>query len=195
MTKPVVWRPCPVCGRQWPHPAGNRAHHVDDRPPLAECDLTCLVCKETELAAAKRKVARLTEEMDDEGKSHGMLASLLRRTCDVLKGPPPELTLFSWHDLPETAKAIMDAIRTHRDQRGDDRCWMDDEMLYSALPEGYARLEVDTAVELTRCEQFIAHRHNPGTTYVSPQREIERLTSTVATQKRLIAALQGETDG
>jgi hypothetical protein len=25
------------------------------------------------------------------------------------------------------------AIRNHRDQRGDDRCWMDDEELYAVL--------------------------------------------------------------
>lgn len=67
------------------------------------------------------------------------------------------------------------AIRHHRDQRGDDRCWMDDEALYSFLPEGFIPPERDTAVELENCKRFIACRQNPATVYVSPEREIERL--------------------
>lgn len=30
------------------------------------------------------------------------------------------------------------AIRTHRDQRGDDRCWLDDAELYAVLGEDQA---------------------------------------------------------
>lgn len=33
--------------------------------------------------------------------------------------------------------AVEDAIRMHRDQRGHDRCWLDDEALYAVLPEGF----------------------------------------------------------
>ncbi len=68
------------------------------------------------------------------------------------------------------------AIRKHRDQRGDDRCWLDDEELYKTLPEGYEPPKRDSAVELELCKKFISCRHNPKTEYVSPQREIERLT-------------------
>lgn len=32
-------------------------------------------------------------------------------------------------------KRLQEAIREHRDQRGDDRCWLDDLKLYSALGE------------------------------------------------------------
>lgn len=67
------------------------------------------------------------------------------------------------------------AIRKHRDYEGDDRCWMDDEELYKVLPEGYTPPIRSTAVEKHNCDRFIACRHNPGTEYVSPQREIERL--------------------
>jgi hypothetical protein len=73
------------------------------------------------------------------------------------------------------------AIRAHRDARGDDRCWLDDEELYRALPEGYTPPARDTTVELARCEQFIAQRQNPATVYVSPQREIERLQALFTT--------------
>lgn len=71
-------------------------------------------------------------------------------------------------------------IRAHRDQRGDDRCWRDDEDLYKLLPEGFAAPERDTAVELDNCRRFIELRQNPATQYVSPQREIERLNADVA---------------
>ncbi len=67
------------------------------------------------------------------------------------------------------------AIRAHRDVRGDDRCWRDDETLYEVLPEGFRSQELDSAVELERCKQYILCRHNPHTVYVSPQRRIELL--------------------
>lgn len=77
---------------------------------------------------------------------------------------------------PETRIAELEAaIRKHRDQRGDDRCWLDDEELYRTLPEGYTPPARDCAVELENCEQFIRNRKNPATEYVSPERRIEEL--------------------
>lgn len=73
------------------------------------------------------------------------------------------------------------AIRKHRDQRGDDRCWKDNDELYAALPEGHAPVEHDTLVELENCRRYIASCHDPRTEYVSPQREIERLQAAIAT--------------
>lgn len=70
---------------------------------------------------------------------------------------------------------LEDAIRNHRDQRGDDRCWMDNEELYKVLPEGYTAPARDTEVELKLCEKFISCMKNPATEYVSPQRRIEEL--------------------
>jgi len=74
---------------------------------------------------------------------------------------------------------LQTAIRTHRDMRGDDRCWLDDETLYKVLPEGYIPPTRDTAVELDACRQFIQSRHNPATVYISPQRRIEELESKI----------------
>lgn len=73
------------------------------------------------------------------------------------------------------------AIRSHRDQRGDDRCWLDDETLYRVLPEGFTPPVRDCAVELHLCEKFIATRHRPDCEYVSPQRRIEDLEAENAT--------------
>lgn len=71
------------------------------------------------------------------------------------------------------------AIRKHRDQRGDDRCFLDDEELYKVLPEGYTSPERDTTVELELCKKFINSRRNPKTEYISPQRRIEELEAEV----------------
>ena len=70
---------------------------------------------------------------------------------------------------------LRDAVRAHRDARGDDRCWLDDEELYKMLPEGYTPPARDTSVELDLCRKFILNRRHPKTTYISPEREIERL--------------------
>lgn len=72
-------------------------------------------------------------------------------------------------------KRYEDKIREIRDLRGDDKCWKDFEELFSLLPEGYTPPQRDTTVELAHCERFIASIHNPGTVYVSPEREIEKL--------------------
>lgn len=77
------------------------------------------------------------------------------------------------------------AIRKHRDTRGDDRCWLDDEELYSTLPEGFIPPVEDSSVELARC-QHIQCRHNPATKYVSPQRRIEELERHVQALKILL---------
>jgi len=81
------------------------------------------------------------------------------------------------HISVERAEKAEAAIRRHRDQRGDDRCWMDDEVLYKALPEGYTPPLRDSAVELKNCQRFIDCRNNPATTYISPERMIEDLRS------------------
>lgn len=75
-------------------------------------------------------------------------------------------------------KQLRNAIRNHRDQRGDDRCWMDDRELYAVLPEGTgdADLRLHGPEEmLENCKRYIASRQNPSQPYVSPQREIKRL--------------------
>ena len=86
---------------------------------------------------------------------------------------------------------LIKAIRKHRDQRGDDRCWRDDEELYAALPEGYTPPARDTTVELENCKRFIESRQNPKTEYVSPEREIERLRNE---NQRLRATLKIKSD-
>jgi len=43
---------------------------------------------------------------------------------------------MSIFDLQNEAQKLRDGIRVHRDQKGDDNCWLDDQMyLYGLLPE------------------------------------------------------------
>lgn len=87
---------------------------------------------------------------------------------------------------------LLAAIRKHRDQRGDDRCWLDDRELYTALPEGLdgADLRLHCPEEmLANCKRYIAARHDPSQEYVSPQREIEALRSRVAELEKQNAGL------
>lgn len=97
------------------------------------------------------------------------------------------------HTAEQLAKRIFElesAIRKHRDQRGDDRCWMDDEDLYRSLPEGYKPPERDTSVELENCRWFICNRRNPNTVYQSPEREIETLKSNLSNAMVIDTALR-----
>ncbi len=84
------------------------------------------------------------------------------------------------------AVRLANAIRRHRDQRGDDRCWLDDEELYRELPEGYQPPQRDSCVELEMCRKYIASRHNKNTIYVSPQRRIEELERTINSIKQIV---------
>ena len=73
------------------------------------------------------------------------------------------------------------AIRKHRDERGDDRCWMDDLELYDHLPEGVGNADLRLAPpeeQLANCRKFVECRHH-GTEYRSPEREIEQLRAKI----------------
>lgn len=64
-------------------------------------------------------------------------------------------------DLKKEIEKLRDAIRQHRDEKGHDRCWMDDDRLYSMLPEGNEG--VDTTLPprecfLKNCEKFYENR-------------------------------------
>ena len=64
--------------------------------------------------------------------------------------------------LVAEVRRLREGIRSHRDQRGDDRCWLDDEKLYALLPEGTpARTELDPELMLPNCRRFIETRVHP----------------------------------
>jgi len=46
------------------------------------------------------------------------------------------IQFMTMNDLKAEIERLRNGIRNHRDQRLDDRCWMDDFELYELLPEG-----------------------------------------------------------
>lgn len=85
---------------------------------------------------------------------------------------------------------LREGIRAHRDTKGDNRCWRDDETLYDLLPERFTPTANDTYIELANCIRYIESRQNPNTVYKSPQDEIDRLNTEV---KRLENIINGRT--
>lgn len=84
------------------------------------------------------------------------------------------------------------AIRTHRDQKAEDRCIEDDDRLYEALGDGIKcdRRVGDPAAMLANCARFIERRCEGGgwPSYRELEAEVERLRAEV---KRLRVAVDG----
>lgn len=59
---------------------------------------------------------------------------------------------------------LQDAIRKHRRQRSDDRCWADDEELYAVLEDGDLgdNRVGDKAAMLKNCERYLQNRCEGG---------------------------------
>jgi hypothetical protein len=58
--------------------------------------------------------------------------------------------------------ALVDAITRHRDQKGDDRCWLDDLVLYAAIGEPNAVQHLPEKCEfLKSCERYWEQRQAP----------------------------------
>ena len=52
------------------------------------------------------------------------------------ENPDQDVLSMNTEKLIEEVLRLRNAIRTHRDQEGHDRCWLDDGDLYCILPEG-----------------------------------------------------------
>lgn len=161
--------------------------------------------KKTELLTAaideQKIVSQLLCEYDVEGHDDPELLADLERRSKLAGGVIEHLGQVGHRDVLLTAsqcsyklinrlyEKLSAAVREHRDQRGDDRCWMDDEKIYAALPEGYTPPEHDCAVELENCKRYIASRHHPATTYVSPERMVELIREE---REQAVAEVRGE---
>ena len=83
--------------------------------------------------------------------------------------------LMRW-ELKNEIRRLRAAIRKHRDQHLDDRCWMDDMDLYEVLPEGSSDpslidLRVLPRDEMMKnCEHYVSCR----TTELTPEAALEK---------------------
>jgi hypothetical protein len=55
--------------------------------------------------------ADLAAEIDELHALNAKLGDLLTRSVNAVRGDPPPLTLWSWHDLPERIQAAMAALQ------------------------------------------------------------------------------------
>lgn len=61
--------------------------------------------------------------------------------------------------LLQSVKAFRAAIRKHRDQKGDDRCWLDDYFVWSVLGDTPLEPTAFSYEEgMQRCRDFFVHR-------------------------------------
>lgn len=73
-----------------------------------------------------------------------------------------EISRMDMETLREEVRRLRSGIREHRDQRGDDRCWLDDEKLYELMPEGIPACTVlDPELMMPNCQRFMSLRVHP----------------------------------
>lgn len=78
------------------------------------------------------------------------------------------------------AGTLLSAIITHRDQKRDDMCWMDDDVLYTAAGLSPRDHTVgDQAAMLKNCERYIRTRCEGGNwkSYAELEVELARVTA------------------
>ena len=61
---------------------------------------------ETTYHKAAAELRRLHADAEEHDALRERLSELLRNTAIALRGPEPELTRWSWHDLPELASTL-----------------------------------------------------------------------------------------
>lgn len=59
----------------------------------------------------ERRADALEADAEESDALRARMGRLLSDTAIALNGPEPELTSWSWHDLPQKAQAAMDALR------------------------------------------------------------------------------------
>jgi hypothetical protein len=75
-----------------------------------------------------------------------------------------DLDKMSDEELKSEVKKLRSVIRYHKDQKGDDRCWVDDIRLYEALPEGSVGYDSTLPPEdvfMANCKKFCQSRQVP----------------------------------
>jgi hypothetical protein len=75
-----------------------------------------------------------------------------------------DLAQMDEEQLRAEVKKLRGVIRYHRDQKGDDRCWVDDLRLYEILPEGAEGYDPTLPPEdvfLDNCKRFCRSRQTP----------------------------------
>lgn len=119
----------------------------------------------------------------------------LDEAIDILKsqvppGAEPQATVRPLSFVESENIRLKEAIRKHRDQKGDDRCWMDDQELYAELRDGNLGDNTvgDQSAMLRNCQRFVELRCKGGGNW----KTYAELEAMVASQKEEIITLRAE---
>lgn len=70
------------------------------------------------------------------------------------------------------------SVKKHHDQKGDDRCWLDDVELYTAAGLDDANSALPQLPEfIGNCVRFHQSRQNPDSRYVTVEEQLDKVTS------------------
>lgn len=92
---------------EWSAKAADLQRVIDGDKTLTEGDVYVLGALRVRAEKAEAERDALRKEEEALSKLVGRQANLLRGVARALKGPPPEDTLWSHHDLPEVATAAI----------------------------------------------------------------------------------------
>lgn len=91
-------------------------------------------------------------------------------------------------DLQKQIERLEGAVKEHRSQKLDDRCWMDDQKLYAVLSDGDLGDNATPPKEkmLENCRRYIEQRCKPGEwqTYQQLEQERDSLKSQLAAMEK-----------
>ena len=116
---------------------------------------------------------KMNKEIPDMNSDDRLYFEHLRsivQFVDVINAEPEidvDLDMMNANELKNEVVRLRNAIREHRNQRGDDRCWMDDHVLYMNLPEKDSGITTLPAKEeflnncARYCERFWTLRQKP----------------------------------
>ena len=91
----------------------------------------------------------------------------------VLNAAPALLAIIA--GLRGERDRLLNAVTEHRDQKDDDRCWLDDAELYAACNIHAADSRLPPKDEfLANCARFHASRQNPFHSYVTVEERLAR---------------------
>jgi hypothetical protein len=182
---------CAECGELIPASQSYPASTDVDSPPV------CYACG----SGKAQYDAPLPETLDTTGWSDS--DELIRRGRSwVIKNVAAgavmnedERLLIS--RLCDALEYTRDAIRTHRSQHLDDRCWMDDQELYAVLGDGDLgdNSTPDKAKMLENCSRFIDQRCKPGEwkSYQELEAEVAALRAERAPEAEMLDWLEATT--
>lgn len=77
-------------------------------------------------------------------------------------------------DLKKAIIVRREAIRLHRDQKGDDRCWLDDYLVWKLLDDTRAMPQFSMEEGMEKCKEFFAHRNSDFTDSRHPEAVVDR---------------------